>query len=143
MEYSQGYFIPTHPEKYVGDKDKIYYRSSWELHFFKFLDGNPNVLKWASENVVVHYVKPTDGQVHRYIVDIWMQHQNKHGDISTDLVEIKPLSQSVTSKSKNHKRRLIENIQVAINHAKWDAAKKYAAKRGWNFKIVTENSIFK
>lgn len=141
--YKQGLFTPKHPEKYVGDVKKVVFRSSWELSFFEFLDGNPNILKWSSENVVIPYIKPTDGRIHRYFVDIWMQHKNKKGEIVTDIVEIKPLSQTTASKSRSNKTRLIENVQYAINHAKWTAAKKYAEERGWGFRIITEKSLFK
>ena len=50
---NQGYYKPLHPEKYVrGKKDSslgkkgIRFMSSWELHTCKFLDMNPNVLRW-------------------------------------------------------------------------------------------------
>jgi hypothetical protein len=33
---NQGYFKPRHPEKYVGDVNKIRFMSSWELQADKF-----------------------------------------------------------------------------------------------------------
>jgi hypothetical protein len=70
---NQGYFKPRHPEKYVGDVNKIRFMSSWELQADKFLDDNPNVLRWSSEEIVIPYVKPTDGKVHRYYPDYWVE----------------------------------------------------------------------
>ena len=48
-KYKQGFYYPKNPNKYVGDVDNIVYRSSWELRVFKWMDDNPSVLEWASE----------------------------------------------------------------------------------------------
>ena len=66
--WAQGIFTPKNPQKYVG-KHAPKYRSGWELTFMRFCDNNINVLKWGSENVIVPYISPLDGRVHKYYVD--------------------------------------------------------------------------
>ena len=66
--FRQGVFNPTNPTKYIGTQKPIY-RSGWELKFFRWADMNENILKWGSENVIIPYVNPLDGRVHRYFVD--------------------------------------------------------------------------
>ena len=66
--FRQGIFNPTNPKKYVGKNNPIY-RSGWELKFFRWADLNENILAWGSENIVIPYLNPLDGKVHRYFVD--------------------------------------------------------------------------
>lgn len=141
--YKQGQYTPKNPHKYVGDLSKIYYRSSYELQMHQFFDMNPNVLRWSSEEVVVPYVKPTDGKVHRYFVDYWVEYRDKDGNINVELIEVKPLQQTRNSRSKNTKTRINEQITYAVNVAKWQCAQQYAIERGWKFRIITERSLFR
>ena len=53
-KYRQGVFWPKNKEKFIGTK--AIFRSGLELKFMRFCDGNPNVVKWSSESVVVPYV---------------------------------------------------------------------------------------
>lgn len=147
--FTQGYYKPLHPEKYRGDPSRIRYMSSWELHLHKFFDNNPNVIAWASEEIAIPYLKPTDKQVHRYFPDYWVRYKNSKGEILEELIEVKPASQTRVSRSKNTQNKLYENVQYAVNIAKWQAATEYCKKismqtgRKLTFRIVTENSIFK
>jgi hypothetical protein len=102
---NQGYFKPRHPEKYVGDVNKIRFMSSWELQADKFLDDNPNVLRWSSEEIVIPYVKPTDGKVHRYYPDYWVEYRNKHGDVVSEIWEVKPETQTKPPKTRGKKKK--------------------------------------
>lgn len=140
--FRQGNFIPRHPEKYLGNIANITYRSSWELRFCEFLDNNPNVLHWASEEISIPYVKPTTGRVHKYYADFFIEIINKQGEVNRELIEIKPHKQTMPSTAKRKKTQLYENITYAINKAKWEAAQQYAEHKGWTFRIVTEHQIF-
>lgn len=140
--FEQGWFTPKHPEKYVGDVTKIRYMSSYELEMHTFLDGNEKVIKWSSEEIVIPYVKPTTNRIHKYYVDYWVQYYDRDGNVITDLIEVKPASQTKPPR-KNHKHALYEQLTYAINVAKWTAAQSYARSKGWNFRIVTEKSIFR
>jgi hypothetical protein len=142
-KWRQGYYKLQNPEKYVGDKNKIRYMSSWELSVHKFFDITPSILHWNSEGIRVPYYKPTDGKIHTYLPDYWVEYQKKDGTIIQELIEVKPKKQTRKSRVKDPKRKLYEDITYAVNLAKWTAAKKYATDRGWGFRILTEKDIYK
>ena len=141
--FKQGYFTPKHPEKYVGNVNKIRYMSSWELQTNNFLDGNPNVLQWASEEIAIQYIKPTDNRIHKYYPDYWVKYVNNAGQVVQEILEIKPAQQCKQSRSRNPKTRLYESLTFAVNTAKWEAAQKWCKDHGMVFRLVTETSIFK
>ena len=37
-------FLPRFPEKYVGDVNNIFARSSWEVTVMKFFDSRPDII---------------------------------------------------------------------------------------------------
>lgn len=142
-KFNQGYYKPIHPEKYVGDITKIRFMSSWELSFDKFLDHNPNVLRWSAEPFSIPYLKPTTGRIHKYFPDYFVEYKNKSGELIKEILEIKPQKQTTRSKTRNPKSKLYEDLTFAVNTAKWQAAQKWCDERGLKFKILTELSIFK
>lgn len=139
-KFKQGYFTPRYPEKYVGDITKIRYMSSWELSCHKFFDGNPNVLRWSSESIPIKYIKPTDGKLHTYYPDYWVEYVSTQGEIIQEIIEVKPLKQ--TKKPTHGKHLLYEQLTYAINMAKWHACNEWCKKRGITFRIITERKIF-
>lgn len=141
--YKQGYYTPKHPEKYVGDVTKIRYMSSWELQTHQFFDNNSRVLRWASEEIAIPYIKPTDGRMHKYYPDYWVEYVNVDGEIFQEIIEVKPAQQTRESKSRNPKHRLYEQLTFAVNTAKWQHAIAWCESRNMKFRIITENSIFK
>lgn len=139
----KGMFKPKHPEKYAGDSTRIVFRSSWERTFFRYCDDTPGILKWSSEEIIIPYAKPTDGQTHRYFPDVYMEVQTVGGITKKFLIEIKPKMQCLPPKprKKTHKY-LSEAATFMVNQAKWAAAKKYCAARGWTFLVLTEDHLF-
>ena len=81
MAYKGKYKVKN-PSKYVGAVDNVVYRSSWERRFMVYADTNPNVVKWNSEGLVIPYVSPVDGKVHRYFPDFWIEVKDEKGKIS-------------------------------------------------------------
>lgn len=143
--YLQGKFVPKNPEKYKGDPDKITYRSSYELATFNWCDVTSGVLEWSAETVVIPYFDPVKNKKRRYIVDLWIKYKHVHGDIITELVEVKPMEQCLKP-VRGRKKKSSYDAEVATyitNQAKWEYAKKYAKERGWGFRVITEESIFK
>lgn len=140
--YNQGNYTPKNPSKYVGDPAKITYRSSWELSVNRFLDNNVRVLKWGSEIVAIPYIKPTDGKMHKYYVDYWVEYIDNNGEIHQELIEVKPIEQTKMP-TKNRKHILHEKLTYAVNCAKWEACKKWCDQRGMKFRIITAESIFR
>jgi hypothetical protein len=116
-----------------------------ELKSFRYLDKNPNVLSWGSESVVVPYISPADGKMHRYFVDLVAElKDHKNNCIKKLLIEVKPEKQTkppIVSNRKKQSTMIYEKYQYAINMAKWDAAKKWATTKGYIFLILNEKHL--
>lgn len=141
--YTQGIYKHKFPEKYKGSLPCIF-RSGLELKSFRYLDNNPNVISWGSESIIVPYISPKDGRMHRYFVDLIAKLKRKDGTTQTLLIEVKPEKQTlppVESKRKKQSTILYEKIQYAINIKKWEAATNYAKSKGMLFLILTEKNI--
>ena len=140
--FKQGYYTPKNPDKYIGDVTKIRYMSSYEYNMHVFLDNNVRVLHWSSEPVGIPYIKPTDGKVHRYFPDYYVEYVNADGEIIQEIIEVKPAQQTRTPRS-NHKHALYERVTFEINKAKWAYCMEWCKRKGFQFRIVTEKSIFR
>lgn len=126
--------------KYGGDPTKVVARSNWEYRVFKFLDGNPNVVKWTSEETIVSYKCRTDNKLHRYFVDLKVTMKNGQ----TYLIEIKPLKYTLPpAPTERRDVYLRECLKYAKNKSKWEAATKYCERRGWIFTIWHEGILEK
>jgi len=135
--FAQGSFTPRNPDKYVG-RGTPRYRSGWELSFFRFCDDNPAVMQWASEAVSVKYRHPITGKVTNYVPDIFMRYRDQHGKVHTEIIEIKPRKQSMIEGKMSEKDRIV----VAINQAKWAAARAWCQRANIEFRVLTEDSLF-
>lgn len=142
-KYKQGIFKPRNPDKYIGQGYPTY-RSGWELKFFRWADTNDSILHWGSENIIVPYINPLDQKVHRYFVDNFIVFKDKDGNKKKFLIEIKPSKQVQKPEASNHKKKstiLYEQTTWITNQAKWEAAKKWAEKKGYQFIILTEKEL--
>ena len=119
----QGKFRPKNPSKYKGDPTNIIYRSSWELTVFKYLDTNPSILKWASEEMFVPYRHPLTNRISRYFPDCWLRYRNNKGEVVETVWEIKPKKHTVppTVPKRKTKTWKYNAEQYVINDAKWKA----------------------
>lgn len=141
-KYKQGQFKPANPSKYKGDPTKIFYRSSWELKFMLNVDKDPTILEWSSEEVIVPYRSPIDNKIHRYFADFVVK--KKIGNkITTVMVEIKPEAQSKPPKkpSRQTNKYIREVLTFGVNQAKWEAARQYCNKKGWEFEVLGETAL--
>lgn len=143
MKTHKGSFKPRNPSKYKGDPTRIIYRSLWEAKFMKYLDDHPDVIWWASEEVIVPYISPVDGKRHRYFPDFLLRKKNRDGVLETVMVEIKPLDQTrEPTKKKTINRAYINEVMTwGVNQAKWKAAREYCDDRKWKFQIITEKEL--
>ena len=146
MRTYKGKYTPAHPKKYIGDHTKIIYRSGWERRFMIYCDQTPAVLKWNSESIIVSYISPVDNRAHKYYVDFLIIVEKANGKQETILIEVKPLAQCNPPKlpksgNPNTKRYIKECVTYSVNQAKWDAAKALCAKKGWTWKVMTENEL--
>lgn len=110
----------------------------------KYCDTSPNILRWASEEIVIPYISPVDRKPHRYYVDFLIEIKTPDG-IKTWLIEIKPKKQcNAPQKRSRVTRAYINEVKTwAVNTAKWEAAKQISQSKGWEFKILTEDDLFK
>lgn len=139
MAYS-GRFTPKNPKKYLGDPTQIFYRSLWERRVMEHLDDNLSVIEWSSEEIVIPYLSPVDNKYHRYFPDFFVRTKT-----AALVLEVKPMVQSVAPEPKKRvtKGYLKEVMTYGVNQAKWKAAEDYCSDRGWKFKVITENEIFR
>jgi len=141
--YKQGIYSPINREKYIG-KGNPRYLSSWELRFFRWCDVNEKVIQWGSENVIIPYISPVDGKVHRYFVDNFVKIQEGL-KVKKYLIEIKPSKQTKPPTAHGNKKKstvIYENATWAVNQAKWEAAKYWCDRNNMTFQILTEEHLF-
>ena len=137
MSY-KGKFRPKNRTKYKGDPDNITYRSLWERQVMKSLDENPNIVEWASEEIVIPYRSPIDGKMHRYFPDFYV----KTSIGEQWLIEVKPKVQTKPPKKSKSRRRYLREVKTwGVNQAKWEAAESICKKHGWKWNIWTEDQI--
>ena len=139
---NQGYYKPQNAEKYRGSQP-IVYRSGLELNFFRWCDRNDKVLQWGSESVVIPYISPKDGRSHRYFIDGVLILETDKGP-KKFIVEVKPHRQTQAPKvtpKKKKKSLLVEQITWAVNVCKWEAAREWGRKKGYEFVIITEKDL--
>lgn len=136
-KYAQGKYQIKNPEKYVGRKQPTY-RSSWEFTFCTFCDNNPSVIQWASEPFMIPYRNPLTGKNTIYVPDFMMVYVDKNQQKHAEVVEIKPLKETTMETAKSVR----DKAAVALNIAKWTAAKAFCDAHGLKFRIVTEHDIY-
>jgi hypothetical protein len=137
-KFARGKFVMKQPEKYVGTKQPTY-RSSWEWTFMNFCDTNKSILKWASEAIQIPYRDPLTGKQTVYVPDFFIQYLDKNNKILTELIEIKPASQSILERVGKNK---YNQAQFVKNQAKWKAANSWCQQQGLRFRVLNENDIF-
>lgn len=132
--YKQGMVNPLSCKKLFPQlqHDKIIYRSSYEYKFIMWLENSNKVKHWGSECFSIPYFY-IDGTTHRYYPDYFVEMMS--GD--KYVIEIKPKNQT--------QQPLNENCwawkEYQKNLCKWRAAKEFCEKKGYQFKILTENTI--
>jgi len=138
LKFSQGFFTPSNPEKYLGTKLPRY-RSSWELVFMQFLDNNPGIQQWSSESVQIPYRDPLTNKQTIYVPDFLISYIDKNQKKHVELIEIKPANQTLREKvGKNP----YNQAQFVKNMAKWAAASSWCQQQGIKFRILNEHDIF-
>lgn len=129
--------------KIIDGEITVNYRSSLELACLRYCDYNKHIVKFSLEPLSIPYLKPTDGKIHRYFVDFYIEFST--GD--KFLVEIKSSGETrepQIPKKKTQKAVMNYNTALqtfAVNTAKWDAARKFALQQKMKFIILTENEL--
>lgn len=143
MEAHKGRFVPINPQKYNGDPTNIIYRSSWERRVMKWLDENPNILEWQSEEIAIPYISPVDNRRHRYFPDFLVKARMPDNSVKTIMLEVKPAAQTKEPKppKKRTKKYITEVMTWGVNSRKWEAAREYCEDKGWEFRLITEHEL--
>lgn len=100
------------------------YRSSYELMFCNLLDDADIVKSWEYEHTFIRYYY--GGRQRTYIMDFTITLANG----KRFLIEIKPAT---------FYRRAMERRDM--NFFKWEAARGFAEKHGYVFKVLTEATL--
>ena len=138
-----GTYYPINPDKYTGDADPRY-KSRLEHKFMSFCDRNSIILKWSYERIIIPYVDESRNNTrHNYYIDFKILMSTASGP-KTFLVEIK--SKQETISPVKTKRKKPETYQKEVqswirNQCKWKTATMVAKKQGWEFKVLTEDSL--
>ena len=139
---NKGKFRPKNPQKYKGDANNIIYRSTCEIKVMNYLDDNPNVIWWGSEELPIPYLNPVDKKKHRYFPDFIAKMRKSDGTAMTYVIEVKPERQTQPPKQKRKTKTFLqEAITYEINKAKWYAAEEFCKDHGWQFQILTEKHL--
>jgi hypothetical protein len=143
-KFRQGIYKPTNPTKYRGN-DYPRFMSSWELKLFRWCDSNNDVVEWSSEQIAIRYHNPITEKTSCYFPDVVIK-LKQGNEIKKYLVEVKPYKQTIDPKTLDHGKKkkktiLFENLNYIKNQAKWEAAKKFSEKHGYEFTILTEKEL--
>lgn len=143
MSY-KGRYTPQNPKKYRGDYKNIIYRSLWERKFMVYCDQSDNVVEWGSEEVIIPYVSPLDGRIHRYFPDFYIKVKQASGKLKKFIIEVKPKKQCSPPNPNPNRRtkRWISEVRTwGVNEAKWKSAVDWCDDNGMEFKILTEDDL--
>ncbi len=137
-KFKQGIYIPQNKQKYIHSSSKMnekfeypFYRSSWELNFFKFCDECEKITKWTSEPFAIEYFNILKNKICNYYPDALIEY---NGEIY--LIEIKPKSQ-IPGQSK--KISQYDKLCQIVNNEKWKSADKFCKKNNYKFVILSDN----
>ena len=143
MSY-KGRYTPQNPKKYRGDYKNIIYRSLWERKFMVYCDQSDNIIEWGSEEIIIPYVSPLDGRIHRYFPDFYIKVKQSSGKLKKFIIEVKPKKQCSPPNPNPNRRtkRWISEVRTwGVNEAKWKSAVDWCDNNGMEFKILTEDDL--
>ena len=140
----KGRYNPQHPKKYKGDHHNIVYRSLWERKFMVYCDTSDNIIEWGSEEIIIPYLSPWDGRMHRYFPDFYIKVRQHNGTIKKFIIEVKPKKQcSPPEKTPKRKtKKWFKEVKTwGVNSAKWKYATSWCENNGMEFKILNEDHL--
>jgi len=108
-----------------------------------YCDTNEKILEWGSEEIIIPYLSPWDGKMHRYFPDFYIKVKQSSGNVKKFIIEIKPKNQTRPPKPVSRKtKRFINEVKTySINEAKWKSASKWCEHNDMEFKIFTEDEL--
>ena len=142
MSY-KGRYKPQNPRKYTGDPYNVIYRSLWERKFMVYCDTSVNIIEWGSEEIIIPYLSPWDGRLHRYFPDFYIKVRQADGNLKKMIIEVKPKRQCSPPKEPKRKtKKYLGEVKTwGINQAKWEYATEWCNKNDMEFKILNEDHL--
>ena len=142
MSY-KGRYKPQNPRKYTGDPYNVIYRSLWERKFMVYCDTSVNIIEWGSEEIIIPYLSPWDGRLHRYFPDFYIKVRQSDGSLKKMIIEVKPKRQCSPPKEPKRKtKKYLGDVKTwGINQAKWEYATEWCNKNDMEFKILNEDHL--
>lgn len=163
--YHNGNYIPKNIEKVMklNSQGGVFYRSSWEQKIMIWLDSNKSIKKWTAESIEIPYQVTEfnkgelDLKKRRYYPDFYYEIENKNGEITKVVAEVKPmseyndvvlLSENKFDIKKNASLKQLKSLEYRFkmankNLAKWETIIKYCQIKGWKFIVITEQHLKK
>lgn len=111
----------------------------------QYCDHNPNIVRWASEELAIPYYFTGDQKWHKYYPDFIVHVKTTLNEMQVWMVEIKPYQQTLHPQTKSYRtqrQQLREVFEYAKNQSKWEAAKQFCVSKGWIFKVITEKELY-
>lgn len=134
--------ITRSPVKVTGTApDGQAFESTLEEDFFVLLRFNQLVKSFESQTETVEWLDNAQ-KIRKYTPDVLVRYRQDFAESSNwpvVLCEVKPDFNDVSESPRRRKPPRKENEEE--NQLKWVAATRYAAKRGWEFKVVRESEI--
>jgi hypothetical protein len=108
-----------------------------------YCDNNDKIIEWGSEEIIIPYLSPWDGKMHRYFPDFYIKVQQSDGKLKKFIIEVKPKRQTRPPKPVMRKtKKFIKEVKTfGINEAKWKYAKAWCEHNNMEFKILTEDHL--
>lgn len=111
------------------------FESKLEEDFLVLLRFDPDVLEFTTQSETVPWVA-NDGSRHTYTPDVLIKYRPETNR-KTALVEVKP----DLGPDASYQWKPPRSEDPHLNQLKWEAATRYAQKRGWDFYVQYEKDI--
>jgi len=162
-KYNQGNFIPKFKDKVLklNTKGGLYYRSGLELKIMTWMDNKKNIIKWGAECLEIPYqmthFENGDSKVksHRYFPDFYYEMRLANGQLKQVVIEVKPMKEYkmvidlsegklVVPEGLKKLKNFEYDMKMAYkNKNKWETMINWCDKKGYEFIIVTEETLKK
>tara|TARA_Y100000034_G_scaffold132483_1_gene195562 strand:- start:934 stop:1284 length:351 start_codon:yes stop_codon:yes gene_type:complete len=109
-----------------------------------YCDSSNAIIEWGSEEIIIPYLSPWDGRIHRYFPDFYIKVKQADGGIKKMVIEVKPKVQCKPPKKspKRKTKRWYGEVKTwSINEAKWKYATEWCENNDMEFKILTEEHL--
>lgn len=134
--------ITSSPVKVTGSApDSQQFESALEEDFFVLLRFNRLVKSFEAQPVTIEW-QDDNKAIRPYTPDVLVRYRNdlpEATNLCPVLCEVKPDFTGKTESPRRQKPPRKENERE--NELKWEAARHYAARQGWEFKVYRESEI--